>query len=81
MDYLKEYLTSGELDKFLITDKIFYSVDQICDFIKETHAKYLEVVKKIATDCRYIVEMTVQVVMSVLHIFEVNFVSSQVKIA
>ena len=81
MDYLKEYLKSGEPDKFLISDKIFYSVEQICAFIKEAHAKYLEVVEKIATDCRYIVEMTAQVVISVLQIFEVNFLANQVKIA
>ncbi len=81
MDYLKKYLTNGELDKYTIPNNIFYSVDHICEFIKETHVKYLEVVEKISTDCRFIVEMTVQVVMSVLRIFEVNYVSREVKIA
>ena len=81
MDTLKSYLKSGEADKFLTSDNVFYSVDNICEFIKETHEKYLEVVEKISTDCRYIVGMTAQVVMAVLHIFEINYLPREVKIA
>ena len=34
MDYLKEYLSREEVDRFLLNGNQFNSVEKICDFIK-----------------------------------------------
>ena len=84
MDKLEAYLNSGEADHFLEHTNNFYSVEHICEFIKEMHSKYINAIKKISIDCQYIVELCVHVVKAILQIFEFNFISSanrQIKMA
>lgn len=81
MYYLKEFLNSKEVDKHTIDNNNFYNVDSICDFIKQVHSEYLEVVKAIKTDCRFIVDMAMEVVKAVLQMLEANVRVAQVTMA
>lgn len=81
MGYLKTYLGSEEADEISIKSIILYSVDEICDFIKQIHNKYLETIKNISTDCEYIVEMAVYIVKAILQIFELNYATGRVEMA
>lgn len=81
MDYFKKYLNSGETDVCLSSFSGLFTVDSICNFLKQAHTEYLQVAKKIATDTEYIVAMTVYIVRTVIDLLEVNFVTSQVEMA
>lgn len=84
MKYLKGFLHSKEVEKVrkhAISDIYYDTVDSICEFIKEVHDEYLKVVKNIYVDCQYIVQMTSHVVGSIMQMLEVDYASSQVKIA
>ncbi len=82
MKYLRTYLDSGEASATIKEKNTnLYSVDNVCNYIRETHEQYLQALKQISIDCKYIVEMVVNVVKSILNILEVNLVPSQVKVA
>ena len=48
------------------------SADEICAFIKKCHTEYLQVVKSVENDCRYILQICAQVVSSILHLLQQN---------
>lgn len=72
MDMFKEFLNSNETKDMRIHNNFFYTVDDICDFIKNMHQEYLKAIKKIKTDCMYILELCYHVVKTILQILEIN---------
>lgn len=50
----------------------FKTVDEICDFIKRMHERYLEAVGTVKLDCSYIAELCFRVVDAILQIFELK---------
>ncbi|WP_033167839.1 zinc dependent phospholipase C family protein [Clostridium sp. KNHs205] len=69
---LKEYVKSEDAVKARAKNFLFATVEEILKFIKEMHAEYLKVAKKVAVDCVYIVELCHKVVDGILQIFEMN---------
>jgi len=47
-----------------------YTVEELCDFIRQMHDLYLKAVKKIEVDCEYIVQICHQLVDGILAFFE-----------
>lgn len=84
MDYFKEYLSSGKADIFILSGNNFNSAENIFAYIKEKHVEYIKGIKEISIDCRYIVQLCINVVKSILQMVEVNIMSEnerQVKVA
>ena len=73
MDYFKAYLNSGDADLLVEDDTTAQSVDNICDYIKQIHKQYLEVIKQISIDCEYIVLVTAYIVNTIFQIAEVQY--------
>lgn len=84
MDFLKKFLNNSPIDRIRKHNNNFHTIEKISEFIKEMHEEYLNGLKQIAIDCKYIVELCVHVVKAILQILEINILTEtqhQVKIA
>lgn len=67
---LKEYIKSGEaernIDKFVKLE----SLEALFQFIAKAHEEYLKFKRSVQEDCKYIVNTTLQVVGSMIYLFE-----------
>lgn len=50
----------------------FQSAEEICLFIRKCHREYLDAVKSIQNDCKYILEICAQVIGAILHLLQEN---------
>ncbi|MBO5197374.1 MAG: zinc dependent phospholipase C family protein [Lachnospiraceae bacterium] len=71
-DTFRAYVESGEADRIREKNGTFKTVEEICQFIKLMHEKYLEAVSAVKEDCLYIVELCYRVVDAILQIFELK---------
>jgi hypothetical protein len=67
---LREYIRSGEAKKNIGKFIRFESLDALFKFIKEAHEEYLKFKRSVQEDCKYIVNLTHQVVQSIIYLFE-----------
>lgn len=67
---LKEYINSGEAEKNTVNLVPLESLDSLFQFIAKAHEEYLIFKRSVQEDCRYIVNITRQVVCSLIHLFE-----------
>jgi hypothetical protein len=67
---LKKYVSSEEANLMREKSVLFHTVDEILDFIKKMHKEYLNAIKAVKVDCKYIVELCHIVVDAILQIFE-----------
>ncbi len=70
---LRDYVKSEEAMKHREKVKRIRSIDEICNYIKEMHNEYLQVIKTVKTDCEYIVKVCQKVVDVILQIFELCY--------
>lgn len=76
-DAIKEYVASPEAKKVREKNGTFRTVDEICAFIQKMHEEYLEAVKVIKEDCRYIVELCHRVVDAILQVIELKLAGEE----
>lgn len=69
----RSYVKSEESRRIRERTGTFASVEEILQFITGMHDQYLETIKAIKVDCRYIVELCHKVVDAILQIFELQF--------
>lgn len=69
----RAYVKSDEAKRVREKNGTFRTVDEICQYIKETHEEYLKAIKIVKMDCLYIVELCHKVVDAILQIFELSF--------
>jgi hypothetical protein len=67
---LREYISSGEAAKNIGKFIKFESLDALFKFISEAHEEYLKFKRSVQEDCKYIVNLTHQVVQSIVYLFE-----------
>lgn len=67
---LREYIHSGEAKKNIGKFIKFESLDTLFKYIKEAHDEYLKFKRSVQEDCKYIVNLTHQVVQSIMYLFE-----------
>ncbi len=76
---LKNYVESNDIRDNRLQNDAFYTVDEICDFIKKMHQEYQRAMKLIKIDCMYIVELCYKVVEAILQIFRLAFSDLRLK--
>lgn len=67
---LKEYIKSGEAERNITRFVKFESLEALFQFIVKAHEEYLKVKRSVREDCEYIVNVTLQVVNTVIYLFE-----------
>lgn len=67
-DTFRAYVNSEEAKCIPKEDKTLESVEEICDFIKQMHECYLQTVRAVQEDCKYIVELCYCVAEAILQI-------------
>lgn len=67
---LKEYLKNGEAEKNLVKFVQLESLEALFQFIAKAHEEYVRFKRSVQEDCRYIVNITVQVVGTMLYLLE-----------
>ena len=70
---IRSYVQSDEAKRVRETNGCFRTTDEIIEFIKASHEKYLAAIKAIKIDCMYIIELCHRVVDAILQFFELNF--------
>lgn len=69
---LKEYIQSDDVYINTGIADSFENPDQLCDFVMDLHAQYLQCNKTVESDCRYIVALCHIVVEGILNLLEKN---------
>lgn len=69
---LKEYIQSDDVYINTGIADSFEKPDQLCDFVMDLHAQYLQCNKTVESDCRYIVALCHIVVEGILNLLEKN---------
>jgi len=67
---LREYIRSGDAKRNIGKFIKFETLDALFQFIKEAHEDYLKFKRSVQEDCKYIVNLTHQVVQSIVYLFE-----------
>ncbi|MFA9375406.1 MAG: zinc dependent phospholipase C family protein [Lachnotalea sp.] len=67
---LRKYINSGEAQKNLGTLIKFESLDALFIYIREVHEEYLKFKRSVQEDCKYIVNLSQQVVQTIIYLFE-----------
>lgn len=67
---LREYIKSGEAQKNITSFVRLESLDALFQFIAKAHAEYVSFKRSVVEDCKYIVNITLQVVCSIIYLFE-----------
>ena len=70
---IRSYVNSDEAKRVRETNGHFHTTDEIINFIKASHEKYLAAIKAVKLDCMYIIELCHRVVDAILQLFELNF--------
>ena len=75
----RAYVNSEEAKRFRNENKTFQTVEEICEFIKRMHECYLQTVRAVKADCRYIVELCYRVAEAILQILEFRSEEKQIQ--
>lgn len=67
MKMLKEYV---EVRKPVYSQKVFQTVDDICNFILKMHKEYLKAINALKVDCAYIVNLCYRVIAGIILFFD-----------
>jgi hypothetical protein len=67
---LKEYITSGEAARNVEKLIRFESLETLFQYIAQAHDEYLKFKRSVKEDCKYIVNLTHQVVETIIYLFE-----------
>lgn len=65
---LRRYLVSGEVIALRKNIRVYETKEELFDFIENTHRKYMEKKSEVLEDCRYIVQVCMEVVASMIAI-------------
>jgi Zinc dependent phospholipase C len=67
---LREYIKSGEAERNIAKFVRLESLEALFQFIAKAHEEYLKFKRSVQEDCKYIVNITLQVVDSMIYLFE-----------
>ena len=71
---LRHFLESQEAMELKKEIKVYRTKEELFQFIEETHKKYIEKSSAVLEDCRYIVRVCMEVVVSIVAILQNSFV-------
>lgn len=69
---LKEYVQREDVQRVRNTDQKFISFEEIIRFIEKTHIEYLNAVKAVKEDIKYIIDLCYKVVDAIIMFFEMT---------
>ena len=72
---LKEYLKSDNIEMDVVETRNVRSLDELTEYVLGVHKQYLKIKHTVEEDCRYIVNVCLVFVQSVINLFfaEMNF--------
>lgn len=75
---LKEYVELEDLQSMNIKGYKLYSLEDIIEFIEKTHSEYLNALRAVKEDIRFIIELCTKVVQAILTFFYLSFENLQI---